>query len=132
MRPASSGRFVNNTCGGGIGARTNTPVHGRSGGIPTKDAVAEVETLDAAADDLGVAFELGELTTIDAGADIEVASLASPIRIESDVAVADSITTGKSGVGVANLVIAHRVSGVRPSRVRCVSARIIRTLVSRT
>ena len=92
------------------------------------DAVAEVETLDAAADDVGVAFELGGLTTIDAVADIEVALLASPIRIESDVAVA----TGKSGVGGANLFIARRVSGVRPSRLRCVSARIIRTLVSRT
>ena len=42
-------------------------------GIPIKDAVAEVDTLDAVADDAGVAFELGELTTIDAGADIEVA-----------------------------------------------------------
>ena len=96
------------------------------------DAVAEVETLDAAADDVGVAFELGELTTIDAGADIEVASLASPIRIESDVAVADSITAGKPGVGGANLVIARRVSGVTPSRLRRVSARIIAALVSGT
>ena len=56
-----------------MGARINVPLHGRSGGIPTMDAVAEVDTLDAAADDAGVTFELGELTTIDAGADTEVA-----------------------------------------------------------
>ena len=92
----------------------NVPVHGRSAGIPTRDAVAEVGILDAAADDAGVALSLGGLTDIDAGADIEVASLASPIRIELDVAVADSITTGKSGVGGANFVFVRRVSGVRP------------------
>ena len=91
-------------------------------GTSTKDAVAEVDMLDAAADDTSIAFELGELTKIDARADIEVASLASPISIEFDVAVADSITTGKSGVGGANLFIARKVSGVRPSRPRCVSA----------
>ena len=90
----------------------SVPVQGRCGEIPTRDAVAEVDTLDAAADDAGVAFELGGLIHIDAGADIEVASLAFPIRIKLDVGFAHSITAGKSGVGGANLVITRRVSGV--------------------
>ena len=110
----------------------NVPLHGRSGGIPTNDAVAHVDTLDAAADVAGVAFEHGGLTDIEAEADIEVTSLLFPIRIELDVAVADSFTTGKSGFGSANLVIARRVYGVTASRLRSVSARIIRTMVSRT
>ena len=114
MLIASSGRFANNTCGGGIGARMNVPVHGRSGGITTKYVIAKVGKLDAAAKDAGVAFELGGLTDIDAGADIEVPSLASPTRIAIEVAVADP--ADGSSVAGANLTIARSISGVRPSR----------------
>ena len=77
-------------------------------------------------------------TVTDAGADIEVALHAFPICVAVDVAVAGDVTTtaietaGSSGVAGAKLAIGLTESGVSPSRVRRVRARIIRALVSRT
>ena len=115
--------------------KTADPVHRRSAGYPTRDAVAEVDRFDATRFDsrgAGVSFELEGLGDIEAGADIVVALLVSLILIAIGVAVAAFDTAGASAVVGSNLSIAERVSGESPSRVRCLSARIIRTLFSRS
>ena len=59
----------------GNGERRNEPVHGRSGGIPTRDAEEELGRLDTAAfgsRDAGVASALVGLVNTDADADPDV------------------------------------------------------------
>ena len=119
----------------------SVPAHCRSGGIQTWDAISEVDKFDAATLDsgsAGVANELRGLAGTDPPANIEVALHAFPLCVAIDVSGAgDAITTaidtaGTSGVARTNRAIAGSVSGESRSDVRRLSARIIRSLVSRT
>ena len=75
---------------------SKVPVHGRSGGTPRRDTVAEVGRLDAAAlkaSDPVVAVDIGELGGTEVHTVIEVTLHTFPARLAIEVVVAGDAYT---------------------------------------